>query len=376
MNELKMICVLFYLFGIYALDRSKISFPNPDKEEMKNQRIIPCLRCFPKYIILIIFLLKITAALAGFNFEVDKKSAIARSLVATLVIILYVTVYRNRRVILRMTVKLSETAKIFPDFRLRRIKCAFITFFVFVIALTFFKGIVNHLKPIVDKRNEMRNFSEINATKASLNFQLYYQFLALKSIAFLFHITACTFLAVFTVFYCLVCIFLRKLFVELLHQIKTDHSINDFRRYLYVFRLISRIMKDMENFFSFSVFVMLLITMIGLFRAGYRLAFDPKTFQEKFLYLLFSGIYNMLLQVMIMISASIANEEAEKVVESLPGLIPKHENDLKLEFKNEFQQHKSLSLWKIYTFDRSLLITSLGTLLTYGVLIGTLGRGN
>ncbi|GBM70886.1 hypothetical protein AVEN_28455-1 [Araneus ventricosus] len=116
--------------------------------------------------------------------------------------------------------------------------------------------------------------------------------------------------------------------------------------------------------------------MIEIFRAGYRLAFDPKISLEHFLALSLSAMFHLFLQMAIMISASIANEEDEHVVQCLPCWIPKHENDLKLEFENEFRQNINLSAWKIYTLNRSLIITSLGTLLTYGVLIGTLGRNN
>ncbi|GBM28343.1 hypothetical protein AVEN_229527-1 [Araneus ventricosus] len=114
--------------------------------------------------------------------------------------------------------------------------------------------------------------------------------------------------------------------------------------------------------------------MIALFRAGYRLAFDPNISQEYFVSLLFSAICSFLLQMIIMIPACLANEEAKHVAQILPDWIPKHESDLKLEFEKEFRQQKFLSSWNIYFFDRSLVITSIGTLLTYGILLGTVGK--
>ncbi|GBM28351.1 hypothetical protein AVEN_229535-1 [Araneus ventricosus] len=116
--------------------------------------------------------------------------------------------------------------------------------------------------------------------------------------------------------------------------------------------------------------------MIGLFRAGYRLAFDTIIDQDYFLSLVLSAVCHFSLQMMIMIPACIANEEAQHVAQILPDWIPKHESDLKLEFKKEFRHQKYLSVWNIYLFDRSLVITSIGTLVTYGILIGTVGKGS
>ncbi|GBM28352.1 hypothetical protein AVEN_229536-1 [Araneus ventricosus] len=115
--------------------------------------------------------------------------------------------------------------------------------------------------------------------------------------------------------------------------------------------------------------------MIGLFRAGYRLAYDTIIYQDYFLSLVLSAVSHFSLQMMIMIPACLANEEAKHVAQILPDLIPRHESDLKLQFEKEFRHQKYLSLWNIYFFDRSLIIASNGALLTYGILFGTIGKG-
>ncbi|GBM01919.1 hypothetical protein AVEN_269532-1 [Araneus ventricosus] len=114
--------------------------------------------------------------------------------------------------------------------------------------------------------------------------------------------------------------------------------------------------------------------MIRLFNVGYRLAFSPNIFQKYFLSLLLSAFLDFLVQMMIMIPACIANEEVKHVVQILPCWIPKNDIDLKLEFEKVFRKQKYLTVWNIYFFDRSLVITGFGTLLTYGILIGTVGK--
>ncbi|GBM00134.1 hypothetical protein AVEN_176381-1 [Araneus ventricosus] len=113
--------------------------------------------------------------------------------------------------------------------------------------------------------------------------------------------------------------------------------------------------------------------MCGVFRMGYRLAFDRDIAQEYFLSLLMSSFYCLSVQLLIMIPAVSTNEKYHQLGQCLSHRIPQQDKDLEFEFKKYFNKGSCLTLWKIYTLDRSLIITSLGTLLTYGILIGNLG---
>ncbi|GIY91005.1 uncharacterized protein CDAR_550201 [Caerostris darwini] len=67
-------------------------------------------------------------------------------------------------------------------------------------------------------------------------------------------------------------------------------------------------------------------------------------------------------------------EVAKDVIISCPGWYPNHYNEVKACVRTRFKQKKSaLTLWKIYNIDKSLLISAVGSLVTYGILIGTLG---
>ncbi|GFR25453.1 hypothetical protein TNCT_71331 [Trichonephila clavata] len=95
-------------------------------------------------------------------------------------------------------------------------------------------------------------------------------------------------------------------------------------------------------------------------------------------YLLFtlSGISYLVLLLQLMISGSASNEQANIVKIHIQCLPPKtvENQDQISSFKKTLLQDNGLTLWKIYVMDRSLLIVTFGTLLTYGIMLGTLGK--
>ncbi|GFS60292.1 uncharacterized protein TNIN_419771 [Trichonephila inaurata madagascariensis] len=122
---------------------------------------------------------------------------------------------------------------------------------------------------------------------------------------------------------------------------------------------------NLEKYFSFPAFITVLMSMMGLFWSGCKLAFRKRMPYVVFVSFICIGISFLLFQLLIMISGTLTNESANKV-RSAVG-----KKDLKL--KRDIAE-ENLTLWKIYTMDRSLVITSLATLLTYGILVGTLGK--
>ncbi|GBN42939.1 hypothetical protein AVEN_116640-1 [Araneus ventricosus] len=79
---------------------------------------------------------------------------------------------------------------------------------------------------------------------------------------------------------------------------------------------------------------------------------------------------------MIVSSASAANKAAliaRDIVISLPGWFPESYQELKLLIRQKYKKKVSLTLWKLYKIDNSLLISALGTLVTYGFLMGSVG---
>ncbi|GFQ93323.1 hypothetical protein TNCT_64731 [Trichonephila clavata] len=76
-----------------------------------------------------------------------------------------------------------------------------------------------------------------------------------------------------------------------------------------------------------------------------------------------------------MISGSMTNEMAKKAKSALQCLKYKIPPDLReTKFEEVLVKENNLTLWNIYVLDSSLIIASFGTLLTFGILIGTLGE--
>ncbi|GIZ04638.1 uncharacterized protein CEXT_164841 [Caerostris extrusa] len=72
-------------------------------------------------------------------------------------------------------------------------------------------------------------------------------------------------------------------------------------------------------------------------------------------------------------AANQAAATAREIVLSLPGWFPKRYSTIKLLVCRRFLPKTALTLWNIYRIDKSLFISAIGTLITYGILLGTLG---
>ncbi|GFT23569.1 uncharacterized protein NPIL_536471 [Nephila pilipes] len=95
-----------------------------------------------------------------------------------------------------------------------------------------------------------------------------------------------------------------------------------------------------------------------------------------FLFLTSSICFYLSNQLLVMIPAAETNEAASKTanfVQCLPYKFPSLHEEIKFLLKKNIIQDNRLTLWNMYVLDRSLIVTSLGSLLSYGVLIGTLG---
>ncbi|GIX81305.1 hypothetical protein CEXT_532251 [Caerostris extrusa] len=110
----------------------------------------------------------------------------------------------------------------------------------------------------------------------------------------------------------------------------------------------------------------------ALFWTGYSVAFVTTIS----VYVIGPVIYFLSHHLLLMISASMTNEKAAKAKLIIQCLLRNcHlETRMRIKYEKNIAMENNLTLWKIYVFDRSLLITSLGSLLTYGILLATLGR--
>ncbi|GFS92772.1 uncharacterized protein TNCV_1161791 [Trichonephila clavipes] len=117
--------------------------------------------------------------------------------------------------------------------------------------------------------------------------------------------------------------------------------------------------------------------MSGLFWGSYSIIFHTEEDYVTSVYLL-GTLFNyfvLLLTVMLPPSAvNKASKVAKNTILSLPGWFPEHYKTLKMFICKRFKhQELALTLGKIYKIDKSLIISTLGTLVSYGILVGTLG---
>ncbi|GFY62228.1 hypothetical protein TNIN_263401 [Trichonephila inaurata madagascariensis] len=78
--------------------------------------------------------------------------------------------------------------------------------------------------------------------------------------------------------------------------------------------------------------------------------------------------------LIIIVPASVVNEallSAKQTLMSLAVKIPQHAKELTIIINGECLNEVSLTLWKIYKIHRSIIISTIGTLLSYGFLVAT-----
>ncbi|GFY45436.1 uncharacterized protein TNIN_305621 [Trichonephila inaurata madagascariensis] len=184
-------------------------------------------------------------------------------------------------------------------------------------------------------------------------------------------------LLLFALYYNFVCSFIRVLLENVYDKIDADLLPDDLENLFLEYGNIARCMRSVDEHFSLPVFLAVFFTMAGLFWSGYRIAFYPGDTNIYYLSLIISPTFYLSVQLLILVSASITNELANKVkcvIQCLPYKNFLQDPQRRFTFKKNLNQDNSLTLWKVYAMDRSLIIACLGTLLTYGILIGTLGK--
>ncbi|GFQ81384.1 hypothetical protein TNCT_118841 [Trichonephila clavata] len=112
-------------------------------------------------------------------------------------------------------------------------------------------------------------------------------------------------LSLSVIYYGITCRFIRYLYQRLLEQLNRSSWPED--KLLNLLSVYGDIMKSMEKLnddFSFSAFITVLMSMIGLFWSGYRVAFRTNMSEMHFHFLISSIIFYLSNQLLIMIPAA------------------------------------------------------------------------
>ncbi|KAF8788870.1 hypothetical protein HNY73_006864 [Argiope bruennichi] len=182
--------------------------------------------------------------------------------------------------------------------------------------------------------------------------------------------------SLFSTYYIFTCRVIRFLLRRLLDEIQKTNKPEIIQKYLNLYEESMKMFHNFDKQFSFLAFDLVILCMINLFRAGYALAFIVREKDVEFYALISSLIFYLLVQMTQMISGIKTNESAHNVRNNIQNLFKKLCKTTPEMFKLDVDlpPAPTLSLWKMYEFDRSLVIASVGTLLTYGILLGTLGK--
>ncbi|GBO31410.1 hypothetical protein AVEN_89493-1 [Araneus ventricosus] len=213
-----------------------------------------------------------------------------------------------------------------------------------------------------------RGFSKLSANCLPLLRDFAVSFYSLGNSIIIIGTTAC---------YTFLCVQMRCLFLHIANQIRFVKEEDSTYQLLHAYDELANVLSNIDDIFSYTVFVLVVSSMAGLFRTIYSLIFLLGTHFEFSTLYWFSGIYYSIVLLSVIFSASEAVQAgklARELIVSLPGFLPLRYEELKKMVRRNFKREIVLTLWKTYTIDRSLLFSSFGALVTYGILIATLGN--
>ncbi|GFS48581.1 uncharacterized protein NPIL_508881 [Nephila pilipes] len=175
------------------------------------------------------------------------------------------------------------------------------------------------------------------------------------------------------------CVLVRDIFKHLLYRLNRELNIDDlsedFKDLVFTYRDIVKCLSNMDEDWSPLTFLAFLTSMIGLFWGCYLLAFRSIKIPELFTSLLSFTIVCLCANILILVSASTTNElscKTKNLLRRLSYRITGRHQGIKRHLKEYLSQEHRLTLWNIYIIDMSLMFASFGTLLTYGILLGSL----
>ncbi|GFQ84452.1 uncharacterized protein TNCT_228161 [Trichonephila clavata] len=369
----KVIFCLFRLSGIEVLSYSQTvdrESCNVNAGKFLKPRLMVFIQNGCKFTIYVGMSTKILLGIAMIFYKEDKTRCLTHSFAALLTILFYTSVYRRRQEMMQIANTLSQLLRKIIDGTSKVKTHLFLVYSITMQVILLNTHILRYLSENYINSNLIIISDSTNPTLYYCN-ELLEIFLIFASI--LWYIA----LLIFSLYYVLTCSFIRVLLEHILEQIDGDLFPEDLENLFLAYGEIMRFMRSVDEYFSQPVFFAIVFNMAGLFWGGYRIAFYSDMSKMYFLSLLMPQLSNLSNLLLIMVSASFTNELASKVkcaMQCLPYRNSIQDPQRKFNFKKDLNQENSLTLWKVYVMDRSLIITSIGTLLTYGILIGTLGK--
>ncbi|GFQ69357.1 uncharacterized protein TNCT_360151 [Trichonephila clavata] len=378
MKEFALIFKILQLIGIKTFDCSDKRYGISSRDistRNTEHKTFSCIKAY-EYFIFILVCSKIFLNLLWVWLLPDKVNEFTHIFLVAILVLCYVSIYRRRRVLFRMAECITRIYRKLPPRSVERYKYLLITSFVFLEITT----IASSVMLIYAEKNtseSQKSESELKLFMDSLSVEVSYCFLLARSVEILFYCITFAVLSLFTMYYGLACRFICSIIQRLLNKYKNNCLLQDVEGLIDIHGDIENCMSYMDEKLSFPAFLLVVMNMSGLFWASYKIVYFSDMNNYFFISMIYFTIFHSLLQLVMIISASITNELATKLkhfVRRLPYLFPTRHSEIKFKLKQNVMQDNYLTLWNIYVIHRSLIIASFGTLLTYGFLIGSLGK--
>ncbi|GIY67916.1 hypothetical protein CDAR_619831 [Caerostris darwini] len=184
------------------------------------------------------------------------------------------------------------------------------------------------------------------------------------------------FSAILPGYYCFACNCMKQFFLRFEMKSKVLIARHDYQRILEIYKEMNETMIMMDDLLSLPILVSVINILATLFWFGYSFAFLPNDNKMLGIFTVTGFVQYFVLLMMTLPPAAAANQAAataREIVLSLPGWFPKRHSIIKSLVCRRFQPKTALTLGKMYRIDKSMLISAIATLISYGIVLGTLG---
>ncbi|GFR22347.1 uncharacterized protein TNCT_494441 [Trichonephila clavata] len=372
-----MIFILLQLIGIDVFDYYKDNDSHPSnltfiQTNLTKSRIVFCMKICSRCFFFILLCVKYVVYTLRLFFVWNRVWEYTTFFVTAVMASIYGSVLIRRRAILHMVENLNQIHQKFSGHKPIRGKYFFIVYFIFSQILVTIWGFLLYYSGGSIKPQDIKQKAIILSDYLEPR-----SFLVIfEHVQALYNFSQVFIISVFAMFYSFTCKCIRDLTRCLLDQQNKNCSPEEIEALISLHVDIMKCMNFMDDNFSYFAFATVFVSMMGTFWSGYRLVFCKTLTAEYFFFKLCLIIINCSTQLLIMLSASFTNElteEATRRIQCLLCRIPA-KREIKCNLKCDLTQPSSLTLWKIYVMDRSLIISSYASLLTFGILLGALGN--
>ncbi|GFU06012.1 uncharacterized protein NPIL_164441 [Nephila pilipes] len=283
----------------------------------------------------------------------------------------HISMVRSRKKFQLLIYKLLRIAKHLGCFHSCKIlKSSVLAFYLCMYSASIFFGVMF----LFSQQSVLDHDLVWNSTLISEGLKMYG--IAIRDFLVILSTVAC--FGIFTTltgYYCFISSCGKLFYSELIIKSKTYITQRNYQTILQIYQEISHSMNFADEFLSYIAFILVLSSMSAIFSFTYMIIFISEKDWANYIFIFGSIAYYLIILLTLMLPAAEANQvsaHARDIIISLPGWFPEHYLELTVCICQKYKSKVSLTLWNIYKIEKSLLISALGTLVTYGFLIGNI----